>query len=115
MTEEAFAETCLRMEAAYTALRQARPVSGNVDSEARIVQPLQVIRACRQQLIREVGERRASFFEQLIKAQVLEEELASDTGTSQHQKPHAACSVSSFLVHAYLSLDQCSNTEELFL
>jgi len=83
MTEEAFAETCLRMEAAYTALRQGCPVSGNPALHTSMLQQMQVIRACRHQLIRDVGERRASRFEQLIKAQVLEMELETDESSCQ--------------------------------
>jgi len=105
MREDAFANTCLRMEAAYTAIRQARPVSRGLASHASVVQQVEVIWVCRHHLISDVGERRVYRFEQLVKAQVLEDELASDDIlTHSHLNPDA-CSplAASSWIHLYVS------------
>lgn len=91
MSEDAFAETCLRMEAAYAAIRQGRPGSGSTAPHVSIVQQMQVIQECRYQLISDVGERRAYRFEQLIKAQVLEDDVASDDSLTHSDQPLDAC------------------------
>lgn len=87
MAEDAFVSACLRMEAAYKTIRRRLHTLGSKASHQHVVDSLQVIRAARPHLIAGVGEQRAARFEQLIKAQVLEDELAADDSAAHAVEP----------------------------
>lgn len=97
MAEDAFVSACLRMEAAYKTIRCRLHTLGSKAPHQHVVESLQIIRAARHRLIAGVGEQRAARFEQLIKAQVLEDELAADDSAAHACEPeriHSCISVS---------------------
>lgn len=75
-----------------------------------MTQWMKVIRVCRHQLISGVGARRASLFEQLIKAQVLEMERETDESSCQEAGMAHESAIAE--VYGYISLYQPDNTKE---